>query len=219
MKVLLLEDELMLQNAIEEYLSDAGFIVDTYDDGIEAYEGIKRNNYDLFILDINTPSLSGLELLEKIQEERIFAPTIFISAITQIEQISRAYELGCYDYLKKPFHLKELALHIERLLQISKIECRYTVRLTKMYTYDLQKKRLYFDSVEQTLSARASQIMHLFASNMNRTVDFDMLRHYVWQDNFVDNATIRAEVHRVRGALREDIIATVKGVGYKLKLN
>jgi len=218
-KVLLLEDELMLQNAIEEYLSDAGFIVDTYDDGIEAYEGIKRNNYDLFILDINTPSLSGLELLEKIQEERIFAPTIFISAITQIEQISRAYELGCYDYLKKPFHLKELALHIERLLQISKIECRYTVRLTKMYTYDLQKKRLYFDSVEQTLSARASQIMHLFASNMNRTVDFDMLRHYVWQDNFVDNATIRAEVHRVRGALREDIIATVKGVGYKLKLN
>jgi len=218
MKVLLLEDELMLQSAMEEYLSESGFIVETFEDGLEAYEAIKKRSYDLFILDINTPSMSGLELLERLHGEKIFAPTIFISAITQIEQISKAYELGCYDYLKKPFHLKELTLHIERLLQISKIECKYIVKLTKMYTYDLQKKRLYFEGAEQTLGAKASQILYLFASNVNRVVDFDMLRHYVWEDNFVDNATIRAEVHRVRGVLKEDIITTIKGVGYKLRV-
>jgi len=217
LKVLLLEDERMLQSAIEEYLIVTGYEVDAYEDGEDAYNAIKSNNYDLFIFDINTPSMDGLTLLETLQEEKIFVPTIFISAITQIEQISKAYELGCYDYLKKPFHLKELTLHIQRLLKMATIECKYTIKLSKMYIYDLQKKRLLFDNQEQTLTAKQSQIIHLFASNVGRVVDFDMLRHYVWDDSLVDNATIRAEVHRVRQALKEELIVTLKGVGYQLK--
>ncbi len=216
MKVLLLEDELMLQSAIEEYLIEMCYDVDSYEDGEEAYRAIRKGSYDLFIFDINIPSIDGLTLLESLQKDKIFVPTIFISAITQIEQISKAYELGCYDYLKKPFHLKELTLHIDRLLSMAAIECKYTVRLSRMYTYDLQKKRLTFDGVEQMLTLKQSQIIHLFASNTSRVVDFDMLRHFVWNDAIVDNATIRAEVHRVRQTLKEDLIVTVKGVGYKL---
>ena len=121
MRILLLEDELMLQEAIAEYLTEMGYRVDGYEDGQEAYEATRLTPYDLFIFDINTPTIDGLSLLEKLQEDKIHVPTIFISAITQIEQISRAYELGCYDYLKKPFHLKELSLHIDRLLSIAEI--------------------------------------------------------------------------------------------------
>lgn len=217
MKVLLLEDERMLQSAIEEYLIDTGYEVDAYEDGEEAYRAISSNSYDLFIFDINTPTIDGLTLLENLQKEKIFVPTIFISAITQIEQISKAYELGCYDYLKKPFHLKELTLHIQRLLKMAKIECKYSIKLSKMYVYDLQKKRLLFDNEEQVLTLKQSQIIHLFASNVGRVVDFDMLRYYVWDNSQIDNATIRAEVHRVRGVLKEELIITLKGVGYQLK--
>ena len=216
MKVLLLEDELMLQSAIEEYLIEMSYNVDAYEDGEEAYRAIKHESYDLFIFDINVPSMDGLSLLETLQKDKIFVPTIFISAITEIEQITKAYELGCYDYLKKPFHLKELTLHIDRLLSIAAIESKHTIRLSKMYTYDLQKKRLIFDGVEQTLTLKQSQIINLFASNTTRVVDFDMLRHFVWNDAIVDNATIRAEVHRVRQILKEELIITLKGVGYKL---
>jgi len=218
LKVLLLEDELMLQSAISEYLVEMGYDIDAYEDGEDAYGAIQKYNYDLFIFDINTPSIDGLTLLETLQREKIFVPTIFISAITQIEQISKAYELGCYDYLKKPFHLKELTLHIERLLKMTAIECKYIVKLSKAYTYDLQKKRLLFDNEEQTLTQKQSQIIHLFASNAQSVVDFDMLRHYVWNDDLVDNATIRAEVHRVRQILKQELITTLKGVGYKLNL-
>ncbi len=216
MKVLLLEDELMLQSAIEEYLIEMCYYVDSYEDGEEAYKAISNGSYDLFIFDINVPSLDGLSLLETLQKDKIFVPTIFISAITEIEQITKAYELGCYDYLKKPFHLKELTLHIDRLLSMAPIECKHIIRLSKMYTYDLQKKRLTFDGVEQTLTLKQSQIINLFASNTTRVVDFDMLRHFVWNDAIVDNATIRAEVHRVRQILKEELIVTLKGVGYKL---
>lgn len=216
MKVLLLEDELMLQSAIFEYLSDMGYIVEALEDGAEAYETIVNQHYDLFIFDINVPSLDGLALLEKLQKNKIFIPTIFISAITQIEQISKAYELGCYDYLKKPFHLKELTLHIDRLLQIADIRSKEHIKLSKMYSYDLKKERLFFDGEEQQLTPKQSQIINVMVLNINKIVDFSMFRHYVWNDSHVDNATIRAEMHRVRGILKEDLIENLKGVGYIL---
>ena len=219
MKILLLEDELMLQSAMVEYLTDTGFEVHAFEDGEEAFESCINDSYDLFIFDINTPSLDGLSLLEKLQEKKIFVPTIFISAITQIEQISKAYELGCYDYLKKPFHLKELTLHIERLLKMANIESKSLVKISKMYSYDLQKERLLFDNEEQSLTPKQAQIIDLFANNINKIVDFDMLRHYVWDDPQIDNATIRAEVHRVRQILKEDLIESLKGIGYRVNKN
>jgi len=216
MKVLLLEDELMLQSAITEYLTDTGYDVTAFEDGQEAYDNISSNTYDLFIFDINTPSMDGLSLLDKLQKEKIYVPTIFISAITEIEQISQAYALGCYDYLKKPFHLKELSLHIERLLKIADIRAKTFVKISKMYCYDVENQCLLFDGQEQLLTLKQKQIMDLFAKNINKVVDFEMLRHYAWDDSPVDNAIIRAEIHRVRQVLKEDLITTLKGVGYTL---
>ena len=216
MKVLLLEDELMLQSAIKEYLTDTGYEVTAFEDGQDAYKSAFEDNYDLFIFDINTPGIDGLSLLDTLQKEKKFVPTIFISAITEIEQISKAYELGCYDYLKKPFHLKELGLHIERLLKIADIRAKSFIKISKMYSYDLESKSLLFDGQAQVLTAKQAQIMELFATNINKVVDFEMLRHYVWDDSPVDNAIIRAEIHRVRQVLKEDLITTLKGIGYIL---
>jgi len=216
MQVLLLEDELMLQSAIAEYLMDIGYEVTAFDNGQEVYTHVLDHQYDLFIFDINTPGMDGLTLLSKLQEEKIHVPTIFISAITEIEQISQAYALGCYDYLKKPFHLKELRLHIERLFKIADIRAKKFVKISRMYCYDLENKCLLFNGEEQILTQKQAQIMELFAANKNRVIDFEMLRHYVWDDNPVDNAIIRAEIHRVRQVLHEELIVTIKGIGYQL---
>lgn len=216
MKVLLLEDELMLQDAIKEYLSDTGYEVTAFENGKEAYKSALEGNYDLFIFDINIPEMDGLSLLDALQKKKIYVPTVFISAITEIEQISKAYALGCYDYLKKPFHLKELTLHIDRLLKMSDIHSRHNIKISKMYTYDLQKMRLFFDGEEQSLTQKQLQIINLLVSNIDRVVDFDMLRYYVWNESHIENATIRAEMHRVRQILKEDIIESQKGVGYRL---
>ena len=217
MRVLLLEDERMLQEAIREYLGAMGYDVDAYEDGMEAYEAAKEEGYDLLILDINTPGIDGLSLLENLQKAKIQVPAIFISAITQIEQISRAYELGCYDYLKKPFHLKELSLHIERLMKIADLSAEQRVVISPKYHYDLKRRKLVFDGVDQALTQRQAQIIDLLASNLDRIVDFEMLRYYVWENAPIDNATIRAEMHRVRQVLREDLIESIKGVGYRLR--
>lgn len=216
MRILLLEDEVMLQSAILEYLMDTGYEVDVFENGMDVYEHAFNNQYDLFIFDINTPGMDGLTLLTKLQDEKIHVPTIFISAITEIEQISQAYELGCYDYLKKPFHLKELGLHIERLFKIADIRAKGFVKISKVYSYDLERKCLIFNGEVQVLTHKQTQIMELFAANKNRVIDFEMLRHYVWDDDPVDNAIIRSEIHRVRQVLHEDLIVTLKGIGYQL---
>jgi DNA-binding response OmpR family regulator len=218
MKILLLEDEVMLQEAIVEYLISCGYEVDAYDDGGELYGTIKDFMiYDIFIFDINTPTIDGLGLLQKLQGNKIFVPTIFISAITKIEQISKAYELGCYDYLKKPFHLKELLLHIERLCKNRTQDDKDVIYITKMYVYDKKNKRLFFDNEEQKLTFRQLQIFHLLALNIDKTIDFERLRYEIWDRLDIDNATIRAEVHRLKGILKEEIIESIKSVGYKLR--
>jgi DNA-binding response OmpR family regulator len=216
MKILLLEDEVMLNESICEFLEAQGHQVENFVDGLDALEAIKENLYDLLILDINVPGMDGLSFLEKIHELKIHSPAIYISALVDIEDISRAYDLGCYDYLKKPFHLKELALRIDRV-KISNDTPRVHLRLSKNYSYDQEHSTLLFNNEPQTLTKRQSQIIDLLARNRGMVVDFEQFTNYIWTDTFVDNATIRAEVNRLKKSLKEDVIQNIRGMGYMIE--
>ncbi|WP_345992005.1 response regulator transcription factor [Sulfurimonas sp. HSL-1716] len=215
MKILLLEDEVMLNESIQEFLEAEGHKVDTYFDGLKAFEALKKNSYDLLILDINVPGMDGLTFLEKLHELKIHVPTIYISALVDIEDISRAYNLGCYDYLKKPFHLKELALRLDRVMLSNEVP-RVHLRLSKNYSYDQEHNTLLFNGYPQILTKRQSQIIDLLARNRGRIVDFEQFTIYVWDEQIVDNATIRAEVSRLKKSMQEDVIINVRGMGYMI---
>ena len=215
MKILLLEDEVMLNESICEYLESEGHQTQSFFDGLKAFESIQHNSYDLLILDINVPSMDGLTFLESIHKLKIHVPTIYISALVDIEDISRAYDLGCYDYLKKPFHLKELALRLDRI-KISNDVPRVHLRISKNYSYNQEHSTLLFNGVVQTLSKKQSQIIDILARNRGRVVDFEMFRIYVWDEQIIDNATIRTELNRFKKILKEDILINVRGMGYMI---
>lgn len=217
MKILLLEDEQMLSEAISEYLVALGHLVMTCYDGSEALVCIQGENFDLLILDINVPGIDGLDLLEQLHVLKIRPPAIYISALADIEGISRAYDLGCYDYLKKPFHLKELSLRIDKVMQNCLIPQSHT-RLSKSYAYDASTSTLLCDNVTHPLSKRQLQIIDLLARNRGRVVDFDQFRTYIWDDEYVDNATIRAEVSRLNKSLKEDFIQNIRALGYMIDI-
>ncbi len=216
MKILLLEDAVMLNESICEYLEADGHKIENFFDGLDAYEAIKNSSYDLLILDINVPGLDGLSFLEKIHQLKIHVPTIYISALVDIEDISRAYNLGCYDYLKKPFHLKELSLRIDRI-RLDKEIPRVHLRLSKNYSYYQEHSQLLFDNEPQTLTKRQSQIIDLLARNRGMVVDFEQFRIYIWDEQIIDNATIRAEINRLKKFLQDDIIINVRGMGYMIE--
>ncbi len=216
MKILLLEDEVMLNESIREYLEELGHSVDSYLDGLKAYENIQDRAYDLLVLDINVPGIDGLDFLEKIQVLKIHTPAIYISALVDIEDISRAYTLGCNDYLKKPFHLKELSLRIDRI-HLDKEVPRVHLRLSQNYSYDQEHSVLLFQNESQTLTKKQSQIIDLLARNRNMVVDFEQFRIYVWDEHIIDNATIRAEMNRLKKILKEDLLINVRGMGYMIE--
>lgn len=217
MKILLLEDELMLQTSINEYLNDMGYVVTTFSDGLLAFEDLEKNGYDLLLLDINVPTLSGLDMIGKLKEQNNFTPTIFISANTDIKTISEAFDCGAIDYLKKPFHLKELAIRIQKEIEnIQKMTNKH-IMLSKNYSICLDENALYFNRQVQQLTNKKFQIVKYLAKNIGTIITIDTLRIYIWDNEPIGDATIRAEMSRLKKELKEDFIKNIKGVGYTIE--
>ncbi len=217
MKILLLEDELMLQSSIEEYLDALGHIVKSFSSGRKAIKILEEETFDILVLDINVPHIDGFELLEILSSRQNFTPVIFISALLDIEDISRAFELGASDYLKKPFHLKELGLRINKIIRQLPIQSKYHIMISKNYSYFRDKNEFYYYTKVQTLTKKQSLILELLCKNIGMNVSFDQFRAFAWNHEPVDNATIRAEISRLRRTLKEDFIQNIKGVGYRVE--
>ena len=216
MKILLLEDDILLHETIIEYLESLGHIVVGFREGESAFTSLEKEIYDLLILDINVPKIDGLTLVEKIHVMKITPPTIFISALIDIEEISRAFALGCHDYLKKPFHLKELSLRIDKMLLTHHQPQEHT-RLSEGYSFNESSDTLTFYNEPQTIANRQLQIIKLLAEYRGSIVTYDTLREYAWENDDIDNATIRSEVSRLKKNLKEEFIVNIRSIGYMIK--
>lgn len=214
MKILLLEDEKMLRTSIKEFLEGEGHRVSEAGNGLEAKNIICEGQFDLLLLDINVPEMNGFDLLEELKNCKIFVPTIFISALVDIEDITHGFSLGCADYIKKPFHLKELGLRIENIMKMSAEKKQSHIVLSKNYSFDTESNTVYFMGEPQNMTRRQLQIISVLAANLGHIVDFDKFREMVWDNGLIDNATIRAEINRLKKALKEDFVRNSRGLGY-----
>ncbi|WP_320035118.1 response regulator transcription factor [Halarcobacter sp.] len=216
MKILLLEDDLMLNDAINQYLTSVGHQIVSSKDGKTCLEILEHEKFDMLILDINLPDINGFTILEELHKQKRTIPTIFISALLDIEDISRAFDIGCHDYLKKPFHLKELNLRINKILKSSIVPQNHK-RLSKQYSFDHDNMTLYFNNEPHILPKRQLMIISLLSKNRSLVVNYDMFREYAYDGDDIDTATIRAEVNRVKKVLKEDFIINIRGIGYMVE--
>lgn len=216
MKILLLEDDILLNSAITQYLTSIGHAITPVRDGDVCLHVLQENFFDLLILDINVPNVDGLSIVRKLHAIKKMAPVIFISALTDIEDISNAFELGCFDYLKKPFHLKELGLRINKITQPQTVTVRHK-RLSPCYSFNSETMALYFNNEPQVLSKRQLKIINFLARNKGLVCSYEMFMDDVWDDIEVDVPTIRAEINRLKNVLKEDLIVNVRGMGYTVR--
>lgn len=217
MKILLLEDEYLLSRSIRIYLLSCGYLVDYYDNGVDVLAAIKNEQHDFYILDINTPLVGGLDCLSVISKKYPDTPKIMISAYNDIEYISNAFDLGCSDYLKKPFNLKELQLRIERLLlkQTALKEAgNHIVKLSEHYTFNKDTNFLYYDHEMQNFTKKELALLHLFINNIGQLVTDETIQSTIYNNEEVEPSTIRSLVNRIRSKLKEEIIQNIRGFGY-----
>ncbi|MBE0495463.1 MAG: response regulator transcription factor [Campylobacterales bacterium] len=217
MKILLLEDDILLNGAISTYLTSVGHAMTSVRDGNVCLALLEKESFDLLVFDINVPNIDGLSILETLHAQKKNTPVIFISTLIDIEDISKAFELGCFDYLKKPFHLKELNLRINRISQAIQTQRKHK-RLSYAYSFNCENTTLYFNNEPQILSKRQSSIIEFLAYNRGIVCSYEMFMEHVWNDVDVDIATIRAEINRLKSNLKEDFIINIRGVGYMVKI-
>ncbi len=216
-KVLLLEDDIILQEIIEEYLVEHGFEVKSLIDGQKALEAIDSNMYDMLLLDVNVPTIDGFELLEYLREIKNSTPAIFITSLSGVKNLQKGFELGANDYLKKPFDLEELIIRINHHLGATNSDELIELKGIKIYP-----KNQYIIKENQKIELKRKEvdILLYFINNRHAIVSADELIENVWSSEKVPTyATIRTYIKNLRRALGEDAIENIKGSGYRLNIN
>ena len=215
MNILLLEDDVILNELIEEYLIELGFNVVVAFDGYEALDLIKEHSFDMLLLDVGVPNLNGFELLEYLKSIDMNIPVIYITSLNSAKDIEKAFNIGCDDYIKKPFELKELEVRINHLIKNRNLDIKeFTFKNGAIYNFDL--KLIKKDDKSYNLSQKEAQILEYFIQNRNRVISLDEIVSNIWDiENAPTYATIRTYVKNLRKILGKDLITTLKGVGYK----
>jgi len=218
MKILLLEDDPILSEIIEEFLVEHGLHVTLFYDGKEALDAIFENKFDILVLDINVPSLSGFELLKTLKDANITTPTIFITSLDQISDVKKGFALGAEDYLKKPFELEELLVRIERTKKLHHIEENTLVHLAPQISYDPQNFQIITPEQTYNLRKKEAQLLEYFLAHQNRLLSFEEIIEEVWRfDEVPTHSTLRTYIKNLRGFGLESLIENIKGVGYRFK--
>ncbi len=217
MKIFLLEDDYSLNRLITSALEDRGFFVTSVKDGYEAMTNILNNQYDLYILDINVPGFDGHEVLKEIRKVHKNLPVIMVSAELDIDNISKAYDYGCNDYLKKPFELEELILHIKyHIKTILKNDIdKDIIDLGFGFNFHMQDQTLYKHEYEIILTQKEKLLLTLFINNLHKTVSTQMIHEYVWDNKEMEAVSMRSMIHKLQKKLKNGMIVNIRGVGYK----
>ena len=122
MKILFLEDDILLNEIIQEHLENEGYSVKSTFTGYEAEELIYSEKFDLFLFYVNVPGITGFELLKNARQNDIKTPTIFLTSLNMVDDIEKGFVSGCDDYVKKPIELKELDIRINNYKKVVSIE-------------------------------------------------------------------------------------------------
>lgn len=214
MKILLLEDDVLLSDLISSYLQEQSYEIDTCDDGQKALEQIEQTKYDMFIFDINVPKISGLELLKQIRSYDITIPTIMITAYQDTQTLKKGFGYGCDDYIKKPFDLEELNHRIKNLSK------RFVIDENRLMDMDFFKldtvgNIIHKDGKRYEISKKEAEILHYLYVNKHRVVSVNELFQNIWYyDDYPSQTTIRVYVKNIRKIIGKDIIKTIRGIGY-----
>ncbi|MDD3592108.1 MAG: response regulator transcription factor [Sulfurovum sp.] len=219
MRILILEDEKMLATSMKEFLEDSGYEAEHYSSSEEAFDTVFDKVFDLLLLDVKVHGgKNGFEMLQELRKEGVKIPAIFITSLTDIDDLTYGYECGACDYIRKPFDLIELKLRID---QVIKLHCfssdEEKITLPYDYSYDLKKMKLECAGETIQLAKTETKIMELLVKNRGCVVSYQMFWEEIWGE-WIDPSNIRVQVGNLRKRLDHDLIKNIRGIGYSIDL-
>lgn len=213
MGILLIEDNITISKGLQYFFEKSGFNMDISNTISNAIEKIENKKYDLIILDIALPDGNGCDFYKNYIKKTEIS-TIFLTANDTEDDIVKGFDLGADDYITKPFSSRELLARAKRILMKNKKNIIY-VRNIK---FDFEKMEVYKDENKIDFTSLELKILSLLFSNINKVVSRAYILECIWNwtGNDVYDNTVTVYMKRIRAKIGEDIIITVKGVGYRI---
>ena len=219
MKLLIVEDEVLLSRSLSKGLRRLGYAMDCAFDGEEALELLEINAYDLMVLDINIPKINGLDVLKKIREAGSRLPVIILSAKNTVFDKVKGLDCGSNDYLTKPFDFLELEARIRNLLRQNTGLNDSVVRCGEA-SIDTSAKKAYWGGTLLDLTKKEYSILQYLLHHPDTVISAEELIEHVW-DSEVDlfSNSFRFHIHSLRKKIKDagstsDFIITIRGQGY-----
>ncbi len=224
--ILVVEDEEKIRAALTDFLEFHGFRVTEALDGLEAERAVAEGQFDLILLDLMLPKISGEQLCQKWRCESLQTPIIILTAKGQEKEKVTGLNLGADDYITKPFSLEELLARINAVLRRTD-PARAVGQAFEFADLDIDipalKARRKGEGID--ISKREAAIIRYFAANPNRVIDREELYKEVWNETMTELGTRTVDMHiaKLRSKIERDaanpqIIKTVRGAGYKYEM-
>jgi len=221
--ILVVEDEQKIRTALMDFLEFHGFTVTPATDGLEAQRVVSEGKFDLILLDLMLPQISGEQLCSIWRQNALQTPIIMVTAKGQEKERIKGLDLGADDYITKPFSLEEMLARIRAVLR--RIDPARAVGQTFRFAdldIDVGALKARRKDKEIEISKREAAIIQYFAANPNRVISREELYKEVWHDTLTDLGTRTMDMHiaKLRSKIEHDtanpkIVRTVRGVGYK----
>ncbi len=221
MRILLVEDDEKLNEALAFQLGKEGFLVDVCHDGEDALYYIEQNLYDLILLDRMLPQVSGTDILLKMRQSQNQTPVILITALGTLDDKVTGLDLGADDYLVKPFEFEELMARIRCVTRRPrKLELSEQLTL-KDITYRMDENILEGRENACHLSKKEGELLETFLRNPGQTLSRSLLLTKVWgMDSDVEDGNLDNYIHFLRRRLKavgsSVCIQTIRGIGYRI---
>ena len=167
MKILLLEDDLILNEIIEEHLLSQNYEVSAVYTGLEAQDLLYSQKFDLLLLDVNVPILNGFELLKELRQKEIYTPAIFLTSLNQVSDIEEGFKSGCDDYIKKPFELKELDIRINNIKRLFNINPNNLIEISKDIFLDVENLLIIKNDKQIHIAKKECEVLQYLIKNYN----------------------------------------------------
>lgn len=221
MRILIVEDEPDLLDALKKQLQSSGYSVDACGNGLDAEDYLKMATYDAVVLDIMLPGIDGLTLLKKMRAEGNTTHVLLLTALDSIENKVNGLDAGADDYLVKPFAYDELLARLRVLLR------RRSGQTTNILEYaglvmDLNKHTVTRDGKEITLSSKEFAVLEYLLRNPGRVLSRDKIENHVWNYDFeggsnVVDVYIRYLRKKIDAGFSQKLLHTIRGAGYVLR--
>ena len=213
-KILIVEDEDKIRKIVKTFLEKKSFEIVEVSDGKDAIDSFLTEKPDLVILDVMLPHKNGFEICKEIREFGN-TPILMLTAKTQDNDEINSFQLGADDFLRKPFSLEVLLVRVNKLLNIS---AKGVIQISNIIINE-QSRNVEVAGNDIKLSPKEYDLLMYLYRNKNIAVDRDKILNDVWNFSYYgDDRTVDTHIKSLRKKIGQDIIETIRGIGYMLKI-